>query len=187
MPPATCTPTPTAGVPWSPPNSTSRPRGRAAPRRLAVGDTPPPLRARHPPRPGPPQQAALRLLGYEPEEAHRVGLTQRAGQPLEPDAIVSLPGDLERHVGTRRARQGHGPDGGFHSFITLETPHIQERRRGRPRGGRVRGIPRRIDPRVNDFDPLPPHPPPHQVVARAVGDRVNRPPPVHARDQAIGG
>src|SRR5439155_112273 len=31
----------------------------------------------------------------------------------------------------------------------------------------------------------PPDPPPHQVVARAVGDRVERRAPVHARDQAL--
>src|SRR5207247_1160370 len=73
------------------------------------------------------------------------------------------------------------PDRRLHSFITLETPHVQERRRSRPRRPAIRGIPRRIDARVNDFPALPRDPTPHQVVSGAVRHRVNPRPPRHPR------
>src|SRR5438093_22678 len=149
-----------------------RERGGTARRRLHVRDAPTLLRARQHGGPRTTQQPTLIRLGHEPEEPRSLAQAQRPRQALEARTVIAPSGDFEDQVGTRLPRECQGPEGDLHSFITLEAPHVQERRLAGSRFGGVGGVPGRIHARINDFDPLPGHPPAHQVVARALRDSV---------------
>ena len=159
--------------------------GRSTGRRLDVRDAPPLLGTREYHAPRPSQQSPLLLVGHEPQEARGRAEPEPARQALEAPPVVPLTGHVEEQVGTASPRDRQGPERDFHSFITLEPPHVQERRLARPRG--IGGIPGRVDARMNHVDPLAWHAPPREVVPRALGDGVEPGPAVRPRDQPLGG
>src|SRR5207245_2785429 len=108
------------------------------------------------------------------------------GQALPARTVVAVPRDFQDQVGATRPGRRQGAEGDLHSFITLQAANVQERGLRGAWGRAVGTVPGRVHPRVDDLDAVARHAPAHQVVPRALGDRVERRAAVHPGNGDLG-